>query len=64
MKLINKDTLTEYGFVKDETKSINNKIVMSREKMDIVINSDGTIWYSNMGLDYPLKDLTSLRKIY
>ncbi len=64
MKLINKDILTEYGFVQDEAKSSNNKIVMTREKMDVVINTDGTIWYSNMGFDYPLKDLASLRKVY
>jgi hypothetical protein len=64
MKLINKDILTEYGFVQNEAKSINNKIVMTRDKMDVVINSDGTIWFSNMGFDYPLKDLSALRKIY
>ena len=64
MKLINKEILSEYGFVKNETKSTNDKMVMTREKMDIVIKLDGTVWYSNMGFDYPLKDLAALRKIY
>ena len=64
MKLINKDTLTEYGFAQNLAKSINNKIVMSRENIDIVIYSDGTIWYSDIGCDYLLKDLASLRKKY
>lgn len=64
MKLINKDVLLEYGFEENKTKSENDHFVMSRDRMDIVINNDGTVWYSNMGFDYPLKDLAALRKLY
>jgi hypothetical protein len=64
MKLINKDILSEYGFVLKEQKSNNTEIIMTRAKVDIVLKNDGTVWYSNMGIDYPLKDLSALRKLY
>jgi hypothetical protein len=64
MKLINKDILSEYGFVLKEQKSNSTDIIMTRAKVDIVLKNDGTVWYSNMGIDYPLKDLSALRKLY
>jgi hypothetical protein len=64
MKLINKDILLDYGFVENESKSLNDNTVMTRDKIDIVIKSDGTTWYSNMGFDYPVKDVAALRKLY
>lgn len=64
MKLINKDILLEYGFVRNEQKSNNNEIVMTRAKVDIVLKNDGTVYYSNLGIHYPLKDLSALRKLY
>lgn len=64
MKLINKDILLEYGFVLNEQKSNTKEIVMTRAKVDIVLKTDGTVWYINMGIDYPLKDLSALRKLY
>lgn len=64
MKLINKDILLEYGFVQNEQKSNPTAIIMTRAKVDIVIKSDGTVYYSNLGIQYPLKDLSSLRKLY
>ncbi len=64
MKLINKDILLEYGFTQDLGKSNNNKTIMSRDRVDIVINHDQTICYSNMNIDYPIKDLAGLRKLY
>jgi hypothetical protein len=64
MKLINKDILSEYGFVLKEQKSNSTEIIMTRAKVDIVLKNDGTVWYSNMGIDYPLKDLSALRKLY
>ena len=36
---------------------------MTRDKIDIAIKNDG-IYYTNMGFDYPLKDTTSLKKLY
>ena len=64
MKLINKDILSEYGFVLKEQKSNSTDVIMTRSKVDIVLKNDGTVWYSNLGIDYPLKDLSALRKLY
>lgn len=64
MKLINKEILLDYGFIENESKSSNDNVVMSKDKVDIVIKRDGTIWYSNMGFDYPIKDVAALRKLY
>jgi hypothetical protein len=64
MKLINKDILLEYGFVQNEQKSNPSAIIMTIAKVDIVIKSDGTVYYSNLGIQYPLKDLSALRKLY
>lgn len=64
MKLLSKDLLMEYGFTEDNSKTKHNTTVMTRDKLDIVIKDDGTIYYSNMGFDYPLKDMTALRKLY
>jgi hypothetical protein len=64
MKLLSKDLLLEYGFTEDNTKAKHNTTVMTRDNLDIVIKDDGAIYYSNMGFDYPLKDMAALRKLY
>lgn len=64
MKLLTEDLLKEYGF--NEKPHIPNRIilkVMTRDNIDIVIKEDG-IYYSNKGLNYPLKDTAALRKLY
>lgn len=64
MKLLSEDLLKEYGFL--EKPHIANRViikVMTRDNMDIVIKEDG-IYYSNMGFDYPLRDIAALRKLY
>jgi hypothetical protein len=63
MKLLTKELLTEYGFEENELKSINALEVFSKDKVDIIIK-DGQFYYSNMGFDYPLKDLAALKKVY
>jgi hypothetical protein len=63
MKLLTKDLLIEYGFVENKDKSKQNVKIFTRDKIDIAIKQDG-IFYTNMGFDYPLKDIASLRKIY
>lgn len=64
MKLLSEDQLKEYGFSENPLKANRNSIkVMTRDKIDIAIREDG-IYYSNMGIDYPLKDTAALRKIY
>jgi hypothetical protein len=64
MKLLSKDLLVEYGFTEDKSKAKYNTTVMTRDKLDIVIKEDSSVYYSNMGFDYPLKDLAALRKLY
>ncbi len=64
MKLLSKDLLIEFGFIENHEKIKSDCIVMTRDKMDIIINDNGSIYYSNMGFDYPLRDTASLRKIY
>ena len=63
MKLLSEDLLKEYGFVQNVEKSNPHVKVMSREKIDIAIKNDG-IYYTNMGFDYPLRDIAALRKLY
>ena len=63
MKLLSENLLKEFGFIEDTAKT-NSKIkIMSRDNIDIVIKTDG-IYYSNTGIDYPLKDIAGLRKLY
>ena len=63
MKLLSKDILHEYGFTENEMKTDTKKEVLTRDNFDIVFK-DGNYYYSNLGIDYPLKDLTALRKFY
>lgn len=63
MKLLSEDLLKEYGFVENTIKTSPLAKIMTRDKIDIAIKNDG-IYYTNMGFDYPLKDITGLRKLY
>lgn len=54
----------EYGFAESKVKTNNVNEVMTRNNVDIVIKDGGSFYYSNMGIDYPLKDIASLRKLY
>ena len=36
---------------------------MTRDNFDVVIKEDG-IYYSSVGIDYPLRDSAALRKFY
>jgi hypothetical protein len=63
MKLLSEDLLKEYGFIENTIKTTPIAKIMTRDKIDIAIKNDG-IYYTNMGIDYPLKDTAALRKIY
>jgi hypothetical protein len=63
MKLLNEYILKEYGFIENVDKSTSSIKIMTREKIDIAIKTDG-IYYTNLGFDYPLRDTASLRKLY
>ncbi len=63
MKLLSIDILKEYGFVGNPAKSTVDVDVMSKDGMDVA-SKNGTFYYVNLGIEYPLKDLTALRKLY
>lgn len=64
MKLLSEDLLKEYGFTEKPHVAARNVIkIMTKDNFDIVIREDG-IYYSNVGIDYPLRDIASLRKLY
>lgn len=63
MKLLSEDLLKEYGFIENIEKSTLHVKIMTREKIDIAIKRDG-IYYTNMGFDYPVRDIAALRKLY
>lgn len=64
MKLLSEDLLKEYGFIEKPHVTARNVIkVMTRDKFDIVIREDG-IYYTNLGIAYPLRDTAALRKLY
>ena len=64
MKLLSEDLLKEYGFTEKPHITARNVIkVMTRDNFDVIIREDG-IYYSNVGIDYPLRDTAALRKLY
>lgn len=64
MKLLSEDLLKEYGFAEKPHEPAKKVVkVMTRDNFDVVIRDDG-IYYSNLGIDYPLRDTAALRKLY
>ena len=63
MKLLSKDLLQEFGFSENLEKMYGGIEVMTRDNVDIVIK-EGNFYYSNLGIDYPIRDLAALRKFY
>lgn len=63
MKLLTKDLLKEYGFAENKIRSNSIITVMTKETIDVIIKH-GECYYSNKGVDYPLRDTASLRKLY
>jgi len=65
MKLLSKDLLIEYGFVRNNLKTSTTIEVMTKEDIDICIKFDGSIYtLDNNGVNHPLKDIAALRKLY
>ena len=63
MKLLSKDLLQEFGFSENLEKMQGGIEVMSKGNVNIVIK-EGNFYYSNLGIDYPIRDLAALRKFY
>ena len=64
MKLLSEDLLSEYGFTINEERTTRFVKVFTRDKLEIVLKEDGAFYYSNLGFDYPLRELAALRKLY
>ncbi len=63
MKLLSEDLLKEFGFFEDKAKSSSKVKIFSRDKLEIVLKNE-LFYYSNLGFDYPLRDIAALRKLY
>lgn len=64
MKLLCEDLLFEYGFFENKEKSNYLIKIFERDKLEINRKQDGNYYYTNTGIDYPIRDLTSLRRLY
>lgn len=64
MKLLSIDLLKEHGFIENVIKTNSRLIVMTKDEIDINIKNDNTFYYYNNGVDYVLKDIAALRKLY
>jgi len=62
--ILNNDILLNYGFKINEKRSKDRLTVFIKDKFEIVMVDDGSVFYSNLGFDYPLKDLAALKKLY
>jgi hypothetical protein len=62
--LINTELLFKYGFKINEKKSKDRLTIFYRDKFEVVLVDDGSLFYSNLGFDYPLKNLAALTKLY
>lgn len=63
-KVVDKNLLTEYGFKQIEEKTKEFLTVMAKDTFEVIVTAEGAVFYSNMGFDYPLKDLATLKKVY
>jgi NACalpha-BTF3-like transcription factor len=62
--LLNIEILTQLGFKVYNTKATERVIIMKKDEFEIVILDDNSIFYSNLGFYYPIKDLDALKKLY
>ncbi|MBA3681107.1 MAG: hypothetical protein H0W73_08065 [Bacteroidetes bacterium] len=62
--LINSDVLLKYGFKINEKKSKDRLTIFYKDKFEVVLVDDGSLFYSNLGFEYPLKDVAALKKLY
>jgi hypothetical protein len=63
MKSLSTSTLNQFGFIEDIMKSNHIIKVFSKDKFEIVLKGN-SFYYTNMGIDYPLDDVTALKKLY
>lgn len=64
MKLISRDLLNEYGFIETVNKEKAKGIALTKNNFTVILKEDGECFFISMGIAYPLKDLTALKKLY
>lgn len=63
MNTLSVTLLNQFGFIEDSMKSNQIIKVFTKDKLEIILK-DNSFYYSNLGIDYPLNDLSALKKIY
>ena len=61
---MNEELLIKHDFKLNKTKSKPDCKIYTKDKFDIAIKTDGTCFYTNGGIDYPLSNETELLKMY
>jgi len=64
MKAITEELLIQYGF---EVSDVKNKSIIktySKNTFMVVVEKDGSFYYTYMGFEYPLENEEDLQKIY
>lgn len=63
MNSLSTDILSDFGFVRNQARSTALGEVFSRGRFHVIFK-DGGFFYSNLGIDYPLKDPDTLRRLF
>ena len=58
------EILEAQGFKIDESKTKDRITTLSKNNFYITIVDDGSVFYPNLGFDYPLPTLSELQKVY
>jgi len=64
MKTITEELLFEYGFELSEVKDKSKLRKYSKNNFVVVMERDGSFYYTYLDIEYPLKDEDDLQKIY
>jgi hypothetical protein len=58
------EILQSLGFKIDESKTKDRITTLSKNNFHITVVDDGSVFYPNLGFDYPLPTLSELQKVY
>jgi len=64
MKAVSEELLVQYGFESIEVKQKGIIKTFLKNNFVVVMEQDGLFYYSNVGIEYPLKNEDDLQKIY
>lgn len=61
---LNVEILTQLGFIIKTENLKKHLVTLTKDKFEIVILDDKSVFYTNLGFYYPIKDLNGLKKLY